>query len=126
MWVSVDHIWRESDSLEYVAEEFFDFWFRDIFAVCFEGFGDDIACCHSGVEAGEGVLEDDLELASFVAELLMVDEVFAHPEDISAAGGEELEDCASEGRFSAAGFADDSESFTGVEVEADIVDGFEG
>lgn len=53
-------------------------------------------------------------------------EVLAGEDNRAAGGGDELENGAGEGGFSAAGFADEAEDFATGDVESDAVDGFDG
>ena len=53
-------------------------------------------------------------------------EVLAGEDNRAAGGGDELENGAGEGGFSAAGFADEAEDFATGDAESDAVDGFDG
>ena len=104
------------------------------FVVDAEGFGEDLADGHAGVEGGVGILEDDGEVAAEAAELAGggVEEVDGRSgggggfgggvEDLAGGGFDEAEEEAGEGGFAGAGFADEAEGFAAGEGEGDVVD----
>jgi hypothetical protein len=94
-----------------------------------EGFGEDLADGHAGVEGGVGVLEDDGHVAAEAAEMRGGDgeevdggAVWRVEEDLAAGGLDEAEEEAGEGGFAGAGFADEAEGLAADEVEGDVVD----
>src|SRR5579862_8620744 len=90
-----------------------------------QGLGDYVFYAEAGVEGGEGVLKDDLHVAAEAAHFAARggEQVAAVQADAAGGGFDEAEDEASEGAFAGAGFADQAESFSGVNVERDVVDG---
>src|SRR5471032_1584113 len=94
-----------------------------------EGFGEDLADVHAGVERGVGILKDDGEMAAEAAEIArwegeQVDGFVRRGvvEDFAGGGFEEAEEDARESGFSAAGFADEAEGFSAMQGEGDIVE----
>ena len=71
---------------------------------------------HAGVEAADGVLEDDLHLSAESAELFAVvgEEIFALEATVPAVAGMRRRIDAADGGFAAAGFTDEAEGFAGV------------
>ena len=98
------------------------------FRMDFEGFGDGVADGDSWVEAGVGVLEDDLQFGAQGAHLSAVElvEGCAAVEDGAVGVVDESQQCASEGAFAAAAFAHQAEGFAFMDVEGDAVDGGQG
>jgi hypothetical protein len=100
------------------------------FVVDAEGFGEDLADRHAGIEGGVGVLEDDGDVAAEAAEVAgwEGEEVYRlrgvrGGVGKGAAGGfDEAEEEAGEGAFSGAGFADEAEGLAAVEVEGDVIE----
>ena len=94
--------------------------------VHFDRLADDVANGHAGIEAADGVLENDLHLPAQAAQRLALvgEEVLALVADLAGGGGNQAEDRSADGGFAAAGFADEAERFTRLDVEGDAVDGF--
>ena len=90
-----------------------------------QGLGDDVFDAIAGVEGGEGVLEDDLHVAAEATHFAAAGgEQIAAVEAHAAGGGlDEAKDEASESALARTGFADQAESFSGVNVERNVVDG---
>jgi hypothetical protein len=90
-----------------------------------KGLGDYVFYAEAGVERGEGVLEDDLHVAAELAHLAARggEQVATVEADAAGGGLDEAEDEASEGALAGAGFADQAEGFSGMNVEGDVVDG---
>ena len=90
-----------------------------------ERLGDDVADRHPGIERGEGILEDHLEMLALLAQALAaqpgeLDAVEDHP----ARGGRgELGEHAGERRFAASGLTDQPHRLPGPDLEADAVNG---
>ena len=87
-----------------------------------EGFGEDLADRHAGVEGGVGVLEDDGDVAAEAAELEGGGGVGWVVEDMAAGGLDEAEEDAGEGGLAGAGFADEAEGLAAGEGEGDVVE----
>ena len=93
------------------------------------GLGKHGADGHAGVEAADGVLEDNLHRAAETAEVAgrELEDVGALEEDLAidddaALGFDEAEESAADGGFAAAGFADEAEGFAGGDVKGDVFD----
>jgi hypothetical protein len=114
----------ESDVFEEVGDAVVEFGAAGE-AVDLDGFADDGGDAHAGVEGADGVLEDDLHLASEAEDFGGGggEDVLVLVEDLAGGGGDESEDGSSDGGFAAAGFADESEGFARGEVEGDAIDG---
>lgn len=93
----------------------------------FEGFGDDLKDGHAGVEGVVGVLKDHLDLFAVIEEVATRDvgDVIALVEDVAVCGGGELYDCATDGSFSAAGFADEADGCALFYFKGYTIDGFD-
>ena len=90
-----------------------------------QGLGDDVFYAVAGIEGGEGILENDLHVAAEAAHFAAGGgEQVATIEAHAAGGGlDEAKDEASESALARTGFANQAESFSGVNVEGDVVDG---
>ena len=90
-----------------------------------ERLGDDIFDPEAGIEGTEGILKNDLHVAAEAAEFgLAGDKQIVTPKVNAAGSGfDKAEDQAAESTFAGAGFADQAESFAGIDGEGDIVDG---
>ena len=94
-----------------------------------EGFGDLCAYGHDGVECGHGLLEDHSDAAAPVTAhggLGEGEERLAVKGDGTGdvgCRGQEPEDGEGGGGFSGAGFAHQTESFAGIDLEGDSIDG---
>ena len=87
--------------------------------------GDDVFDAEAGIERGEGILKDDLHIAAQAAHFAGAggEQVAAFEADAARGGLDEAQEQASERALARARFADQAESFAGVNVERDIVDG---
>ena len=95
-------------------------------SVLTDGLADDLAHGHTGLQRGEGVLEDDLHLGAHVAHLLGVKVIdLLAVEQHLAAGlfAGQTEDGAAGGCLAAAGLAHQTHGGTALEVEGDAVHG---
>ena len=91
----------------------------------FQGFRDDIADGHAGIQAGQRVLKNNLQVFSFPVHLRLAEraKIFAQPEDSPSGGFYQLENCPGQRGFSAAGFTHDPDGLALVNPEADAVHG---
>ena len=89
-----------------------------------EGFGDDFADAHSGVEGGEGVLEDHLHAPAELAQVAAAggEDICAIEQHGAGGGFDQAQQHAGYGGFAGAGFADQAERFAGIDVEGDVID----
>jgi len=90
-----------------------------------ERLGDDVADRHPGIERGEGILEDHLEVLALLAQALTaqpgeLDAVEDHP---PRGWRGELGEHPGECRLSASGFTDQPHRLPGPDLKADAVDG---
>ena len=81
----------------------------------------------AGIEAGIGVLEDDLEVLPELPQLpaAQLHDVAAVVEDLAGGGLDEPDDGAAQGGLAAAGLAHDAHGLLGVDLEVDAVHGVE-
>ncbi len=93
-----------------------------------ERFFDDVADAHARVERGVRILEDDLHLATRLAQAIAgeAQHVFPLKANFSRCRFDEPQDAAAGGRLATAGFTDQAERFAGIDREADPVDGANG
>src|SRR5205823_3281561 len=84
---------------------------------------DDVTDRHARIERGVGVLEDDLQLASYLAQarLLHPRQVLTAEHDGPGRRLQQLQDAISGGRLPRSRFPHESKRLTGIDVEGDIV-----
>ena len=89
---------------------------------------EDLADGVAGVEGFRGILEDHLQVPADGLEFFPAErrQIRALEADAARGGREQAHDGFPEGRFAAAGLADESERFTGEELEAHAVHGLAG
>ena len=87
--------------------------------------GDDVFDPEAGIERGEGILKDDLHIAAQAAHFTGAggEQVAAFETDAARSRLDQAQQQASERAFARTRFADQAESFAGVNVERNIVDG---
>ena len=98
---------------------------------------DDLAHGHTGLQRGEGILEDDLHLRAHIPHFLVGEGVHilaveqyltaslftGQTQDGTAGGGVELENGSAQGGLAAAGLAHQTHGSTTLEVKGDTVHG---
>jgi hypothetical protein len=106
------------------GEEFEEAGGGERLAVDGEGLGEDLADAHAWVECGVGVLKDDLYLSAKRTQPTWAgdEEIFFAEVDCPGGGLDKAQEHAGDGALAGAGFADESESFAGLDVEGDVVD----
>ena len=89
------------------------------------GLGYEILNGETGIERGEGVLEDHLHLAVYVGLFLFprVKDALAVIEDLALGGGQQAENNPAEGGLAAAGFTDHAERLLGGYCQVHVVHG---
>ena len=89
-----------------------------------QGFADDGADIHARIERCIGVLKDNLDVAAEDAKLasLQRSDVLAFKMYLTRGRFDQAKHAASGGRFAAAGFANQPESFAAVDMKIDTVD----
>jgi hypothetical protein len=87
--------------------------------------GDDVPYAEAGVEGGEGILKNNLQVAAEATHFPTVggEQVVAIQAHAACCGFDEAKDEASQGALAGAGFADEAERFAGVDVERNVIDG---
>jgi len=92
-----------------------------------EGFGDDFADAHAGIEGGERILKNHLHGPALGTEAgrREREKVAAFEEEFAGVGFDEAEDHAGESGLAAAGLANDGEGFAGEDGKGDVVHGGE-
>src|ERR1700756_6047901 len=90
-----------------------------------ERLGDVVFHAKTGIERGEGVLEDDLQVASQFAHLAAADayQIPAIVNNGSRCGLDQTKNEAAEGALARAGFAHQPQRFAGVNLQRNIIDG---
>src|SRR5690625_279715 len=90
----------------------------------FQCLANDVAHRHAGVQAGEGVLEDDLHLLAVLPHLALVQlgDVNAVELHLAAGGFDEAQDAAAGSSLSASGFPHQAYHFAGFDGEGDVLD----
>lgn len=89
-----------------------------------ERLGDDVFYSATGVERGEGILKDDLHIASELPHFTAADadEIVALVKNRSGGGFDEAQDQSAERALPGAGFANESERFAGMNLERNVID----
>ncbi len=92
-----------------------------------ERFADDVANGHARVQRGQRVLKDDLQLATHLPQLSLIELVQApaHETHLAARRRHELQDRPCQRGLAAARLADDPECLSGRERQVDPVDRLE-
>src|ERR1041385_5260783 len=90
-----------------------------------DGLTDNISHRHARVEAADGVLKNDLEVAAHGAQFPGRDgeKILALIAVRAGGGRDQTENGPPHRGFAAAGFADKPKCFAGLHIEADIIDG---
>src|SRR4051812_26082564 len=92
-----------------------------------ESFADDVRDSEARIERGVRVLKDDLETAAAAPQFagLKRGKVLALKQNRTGGWLDKLDDGAAEGGFAATAFADEPDGFSGGDVEADVIHGFD-
>src|SRR5712692_9863515 len=90
-----------------------------------ERLGNDVFHSHSGIERAERVLKDDLHVTAKAAHLVMVgrQQVATIEADTAGGGLNQTQHQAAQRTLARPRFTDQAESFAGLDVQRDIVDG---
>jgi hypothetical protein len=90
-----------------------------------ERLGDDVFDAEAGIERGEGILKDDLHIAAQAAQVGVAggEQIAVFEADAAGSGLDEAKNHASERALAGTGFTDQSESFAGMDVKRNLVDG---
>ena len=85
---------------------------------------DDAPHAHARIQAGDGILKNDLHVPPQPAEFFAAvgEEVHPFVANIAAGGGDEPQDRAADGGLAAARFANEAERLAGLDIEADAID----
>ena len=118
--VAVGVVGLEPDQLEHLRHAAVD-GFPVAEAVDVQRLGDGFPDRQAGVERGEGILEDDLNVAAHVAQGATLDlgQLGAVEADGARCRHDQLQHAASRGRFAAAGLAHEPEGLARRDAEAD-------
>ena len=90
--------------------------------------GNDLDDGLAGVNAGVGVLEDDLQILAQGTELPLADlgDILALVDDLSGGGLHQAEDASAQGGLAAAGFAHYADGLALLDIQVDAIHRMEG
>ena len=113
----------EADALQHRRDAPRTVCFGDVGPECGKRLLDDLADLHAWIEAGDRILEHHLDLAAQRLPALLVElgEIATLEDRRTAGDGLQAEQRPREARFAAAGFPDQAERLTGMQVEVDAI-----
>ena len=123
MRITVNLVWQQAHHFHHATYTFIHLDTCDLGEKCPQGFGNNIAYGHPRVQCSQWVLENDLQVLAFFPQGLIVHfvQVFTQPQNTPTVGLNKGQQGTRKGRFPTAGFTDNTQCFTGIQIKTDTV-----